>query len=457
LPKSRLARFAYAVALLALAGAVQWIDAHDWRGDPPRIHGWPDGPRSGDEPHYSIILHSLLFDGDFELGDDYDHAAKDGYESGRFWRGSALDHHTILLDRETGRNVTWQSLWKAWERRPCDEPGCVPFAPREPHGFEDLSRVVEVPAHPPAFPMILAAALYPFSPEPRQVDQAAAYVLRWVGSFTLVATFAAGLAAGLPASAALGASAVLGLASPYLAYTKSFFSEGMATAIAAAALAALLAGFAWLAALFAVVAMWVKPALVVLGAGFLAERAWARDWRQAAWIAGVMTVGGLALIAFNFSLAHRPLLSGGVAWAPPSGLTSAWGTLVDKQHGLLPFAPWVAVVAVGLGWRAPGPTSERLRLAVGIPALLHWALVSTYGALGGTCYGPRYWIPFLAGFAVCAAALAREGGRAVRVGLAVTVPVAAILSVTSALVYLRVWNDSPYHGLMRIGGDLLGR
>lgn len=454
---SRLARFGYAAALLALAGAVQWIDAHDWRGDPPRIHGWPDGPRSGDEPHYSIMLHSLLFDGDLELGDDYDDAAQGGYESGRFWRGQTLDHHTILLDRETGRNVAWQSLWKAWERRPCDEPGCVPFAPRGPHGFEDLSRVVEVPAHPPAFSILLAAALCPFSPEPEHVDQAAAYVLRWAGSATLVATFAAGLAAGLPAGAALGGAAVLGLASPWLAYTKSFFSEGMATGFVVAALAALLAGFAGLAALLAVVAMWMKPALVVIGAGFLAERAWARDWRRAAWIAGVMTAGGLALIAFNLALAGRPLLSGGYDWYPASGLTSAWKTLLDKDHGLLPFVPWLVVVIAGLAWRAPGPASDRLRLAVGLPALLHWGLVSTYGALGGTCYGPRYWIPFLAGFAVCAAALAREGGRAVRVGLAVTVPAAAILSVTSALVYLRVWDDSPYHGLMRIGGSLLGR
>jgi len=453
---SRPAMLGYAVALLALAGFVQWVDAHDWRGDPPGIHGWPDGPRSGDEPHYSIILHSLLFDGDLDLGDDYDAASKDGYESGRFWRGRALDHHTLLFDPVTRRSVAWQRIWKSWERVPCEEPGCVPFAVQAPHGFEDLSRVVEVPAHPPAFPMLLAAAVYPFSPEPREMDDVVAQALRWIGTFTLLATFAAGLAAGLPARSALLAAALLGLASPWLAYTKSFFSEGTATAIAAAALAALLGGLPWLAALLAVVAMWVKPALVVLGGGFLLERAWARDWRAAAWIAGIMTAGGLALLAFNLALAGRPLISGANPWVPPSGLRSAWGTVFDKEHGLLPFVPWVAVAAVGLGWRAPGPASERLRLAVGIPAGLNFVLMSAYGALGGSCYGPRYWVPFLAGFALCAAAVAREGGRAVRVSLAVTAGIAAVLSISSALVYLRVWDDSPYEGLMRIGGSLIG-
>jgi len=42
------------------------------------------------------------------------------------------------------------------------------------------------------------------------------------------------------------------------------------------------------------------------------------------------------------------------------------------------------------------------------------------------------------------------------VSLAVTAGIAAVLSISSALVYLRVWDDSPYEGLMRIGGSLIG-
>jgi hypothetical protein len=101
--------------------------------------------------------------------------------------------------------------------------------------------------------------------------------------------------------------------------------------------------------------------------------------------------------------------------------------------------------------------SARLRTAVGFPVVLHWLLVSTYGALGGTCYGPRYWIPFLPAFALGAAGAAREGGRAMRASLAATGAVAAILSVSAALIYLRVWDEPPYDGLLRIAKSLLGR
>src|SRR5262245_64665261 len=50
---------------------------------------------SGDEPHYLVIIHSFLEDGDFDLANNYANVNAGGIQAGRWqrhWR--TLDHHT---------------------------------------------------------------------------------------------------------------------------------------------------------------------------------------------------------------------------------------------------------------------------------------------------------------------------------------------------------------------------
>jgi hypothetical protein len=90
---------------------------------------------SGDEPHYLLVLNSILFDHDLELQEDYERA-KLGPDAGEI---PLPDHHTIIVNRRTGEQSTWfENHWN-----PELAPG---------------PDVYEASAHPVAYPALLAVS-----------------------------------------------------------------------------------------------------------------------------------------------------------------------------------------------------------------------------------------------------------------------------------------------------------
>ena len=174
---------------------------------------------SGDEPHYLLILNSILRDGDLQLEADYRRVAAGGGDAGMRFRGVHLDHHTILVDRESGAHALWSQVY--WPNRRARGP--VGFV-KKLHGF-DGPEVVEVPAHPPAFPALLAllvALARPALEETETAARAAVVFISWLG---LVAAYGAGRGAGFSRAQALGAVLLAGFCSPWLAYSRSYFAE----------------------------------------------------------------------------------------------------------------------------------------------------------------------------------------------------------------------------------------
>src|SRR4030095_1153605 len=51
----------------------------------------------GDEPHYLMIINSILFDKDLQLQEDYRRVEQGGWEAGKFHHGRRLDNHTSLV------------------------------------------------------------------------------------------------------------------------------------------------------------------------------------------------------------------------------------------------------------------------------------------------------------------------------------------------------------------------
>jgi hypothetical protein len=47
---------------------------------------------SGDEPHYLVMLHSLLNDGDLDVSNNYDAARRGSIDVGALRAGAPLDH-----------------------------------------------------------------------------------------------------------------------------------------------------------------------------------------------------------------------------------------------------------------------------------------------------------------------------------------------------------------------------
>src|SRR5262249_13951643 len=140
-------------------------------------------------------------------------------------------HHTILVNRRTGGHQLWLDI--CW--RLCL---AIPLTNRE---FAASADVYEVPAHPVAFPALVAALIAPLRPTPEEVESDVALVMVmfcWLG---VVAPYALARRAGFSRGFASLAAVVLACASPWLPYSRSYYAEpviGVALALALLALEA---------------------------------------------------------------------------------------------------------------------------------------------------------------------------------------------------------------------------
>src|SRR5256885_14639433 len=111
-------RAAPAIALAALLPLIGWLAHHVVeRG---QLREWEIGAITGDEPHYLIAINSLLH-GDLALADDYASAFAGGWEAGRRFRHTRLDHHTIFWD---GRDHALWNLIYDWKTPLACPPPC---------------------------------------------------------------------------------------------------------------------------------------------------------------------------------------------------------------------------------------------------------------------------------------------------------------------------------------------
>ena len=400
---------------------------------------------SGDEPHYLAIVHSLLFDGDLFLENNYENARNGGPDVGASFRGAYIDPHAYLVDYATGRSFKWHDLYDQSHRiDPPDDGHGIPFASLKPNPFQPGGHHL-VPSHPPAFAAMVAALARPFDPAPEDVERLMGKILLGLAVLTLFVGYFTGLSAGLSQNESVAAVALFALCSPWLVYTKSYFTEGMTALFLLAALAAHLRGRQVVAGLFLVAAIWIKLPYALVGAAWLAWCVWQRRGRDALLLALVLGLGTMLLITFNYAVARVPLISGALPlrfFARPCEFVA---TLLSPQRGLLVFAPWVvlSLAALPLAWpREAKPAYASILL----PLFPYYVLVSLVGFSSG-CYGCRYWVPFLPWLAILAVFAARRG-RAVRATLVALALVAMVFAVSATLAYgANLWNKPPIEAL----------
>ena len=99
-----MARVLVAAALAEMLWVTVFVARTELRPG-PTLRAATAGVTSGDEPHYLLILNSILRDGDLQLEADYRRVAAGGGDAGMRFRGVHLDHHTILVDRESGAHA----------------------------------------------------------------------------------------------------------------------------------------------------------------------------------------------------------------------------------------------------------------------------------------------------------------------------------------------------------------
>ena len=115
------------------------------------------GARSGDEPHYLVLLFSLATDGDLLVKNNY---ANSDYSRGIYLSRYILEHHSNFIHRDTRRFYRWDEVYRyrAQESEPATA-GKNPVALRleKRAGFENFNEndYDEVGWHPPGYPILL--------------------------------------------------------------------------------------------------------------------------------------------------------------------------------------------------------------------------------------------------------------------------------------------------------------
>jgi hypothetical protein len=440
---------------------------------------------SGDEPHYLMVVNSLLFDHDFELQDDYRRVANGGVEAGMRWRGYLLDHHTILVNPRTGARALWLNEFgdhlpsPIWKRQ------------RQPQQFEASDRnfpasddVYEVSAHPAAFPLLLAGMIWPFHPAKSDAERDVSLAIVFISWLTGVFTYL--LAARTGAKMGLATVGLLMFASPWLAYTRSFFAEPAIGLSLVLALLALEAGRPTACGIAVGAAMAFKPTFVAVGLGIVSQLVRERRWEYAFRAGGALIGVGAATIAFNFWLAGVPMLSGARTLVPGSDWwstrlveslsvsrdlvpgVSGWPMrlsewLILPRHGLLVFVPWVVFAFWDIGMEQIRFSRTRTGNVVVrfmfLPCSIYLAEMTFLGVLGhelggGFCYGPRYWVPFLPWFALASARHFLGASWRARGIIAVTISIGALFAISGALEYPTMFAKPAYLALRRLGSML---
>jgi hypothetical protein len=387
---------------------------------------------SGDEPHYLVIINSLLFDHDLRIDPDFARIRSGGYEAGAAFRGGTFGGHAVLVNRRTGQNVK------------CHE-SCTEASVEALGGNAD--ELAMYPAHPVGFPLLVALLVWPLQPAPEAVEGLVGTVNILISIGGVLLAYAGARRGGLGNTAAIASAILLGFASSWFPYSKSYFSESAIGLFLLLGFLALRTGRPVWSGLAIGVAASMKSVFALCGFAWVLERLWARRYREAALLTASMGVCGLLQMWLNMKLLGSAVTVGAGSFVAADGLQSFKDTLFEPSHGLFPFVPWAVLAFLWgpIGGRpgvqaAPDELDVPARRQLVLPLFLFLAVYSIIGWGPGYCYGPRYWIallPFLALLAVDFAV----SGKKWRLQLTGVLAVAGLLvAVPGAVKYERLFS-----------------
>ena len=398
---------------------------------------------SGDEPHYLVMINSLLNDGDLDLDNDYLSARRGGFELGPGRAGAPLDRHVEYYSAD-GKPYGWSEVFQ-YPRSEHARPGEVPPIPElKPGARRDFIGRAQYSQHPPGLAVLLAPALYPVRGT------------RWVEHLAVLlsalATFA--LALGVRELFRLvsrdsgivnAATLVTVLGSPLWHYGRTLYTEPWLALFAVLALALVLRRNAYfLAGCSIALGMQMKPPFALVALPLLIDRALARDLRRA-FLFSLPIAGSVALVLVENQHFFGSPLRSAQPWVNGNLLSGMAGLLLSWNHGLIPFAP--AVVVALFGWRDLFRSHQRAAWLFAGTFASYYLLMSLWPIWrGGYCYGPRLIVPIIPfaflGLARVFESLPERSAR-FRRGVAMTCGLSLGISAAGALIHLAFWNNHP--------------
>jgi hypothetical protein len=301
------------------------------------------GVLAGDEPHYLVLINSLISDGDVDLANNYRDAHRGGLQAGRNWSGQALDHHVTWY--QDGHLVKW---WQAYEmdaeRWEKDREGHPVPTLRSDSRFRPVSEK-EYSQHSVGLAFLLAPILV---------------ALRGTSLVEPVAIFCSGLATiggccawcwlvkpytKFPAHV-LGAAAVAYLGSPLWHYGQNLYSESFLAFFSVAAFAVALRAERYLiVGLLLGAGTLIKTPFGLIAFPVIGDALLRRNLKQAFECAVPLALGGFRLLYWNRQM-RGDWLSNPQEWEAGSLVEGFFGLTFSWRHGLLWVSPALCLSAL---------------------------------------------------------------------------------------------------------------
>jgi len=345
---------------------------------------------SGDEPHYLVIINSVVNDGDIDVVNNYADVHRGGVQAGRKFAGWAIDHH-VNWYWQTHLIHWWQAYENQYDRWAKDADG-HPVPTLRTDSIHRPVNAHEYSQHPPGLAWVLAPFVWPF----RKTSLVEPVVLLYSGLVTIAALWAFYQLlrpSGVSTRAAVLIVAVTFLGTPIWHYARALYAEPYMMACAVGAYAACLRynRFA-IAGLLIGIGTLLKTPFAVMAAPLIVDAIFRRRWQDMfALTVPIAVAVALQLICNQRSFGSWNKFPQKWEWGYPlfglGGLAFSW------QHGLLLFAP---IVLVSLAVAAPAWFQKQRREAIlmGFAAILYILVMACWAQWwGGTCYSARLIMP----------------------------------------------------------------
>jgi hypothetical protein len=404
----------------------------------PRVH-------SGDEPHYLVMMNSIILDGDLDLANNYAAIHRGSPQAGEDFSGSELDHHTVWY--ESGVRKEW---WDVYDRNNWDRDDEGHPVPRLLEGRSTIDGHPEFPTHPPGVALLLAPILFPFRDsqliEPLAICcSAIAIILAMLMFRSLIRKYNSNFAfVDL-------VTVVTFLGTPAWHYGRTLFNEPYLLLFAIGSYSLALRGKnPVLAGTLIGLGMLMKPPFALLIIPLFLMYFFGRKFTSAALLVlpALASLGVFLLLnAIMFGSPWRT----GLEWEQGSFLRGAAGTLFSLDFGYLIIAP--AVIIAFAAWprffRAYPRDATVLMSAIG----LYFVFFASYKNWnGGTCYAARHMVPILPLLFVSLASLPHAKfwqTRYIRYGMIAICALSVAVNGIAAMPYWNYWDSNPLYAALQ--------